>query len=331
MSKLKILNCESDGIAQRARAILESVGDVTFKELSREALLDEISAYDGLVLRLGHRVDAEVLGRAPRLKFVATPTTGIDHIDVGEAEKRGVAVLSLKGDVEFLRGVTATAEHAFGLLLALMRKTPSASADVLCGRWRREDFQGRELNGMTLGIVGLGRLGRMMAGYAKAFGMTPIAHDPYVADAEFKSCGARRVDLEALLKTADAITLHVGLSEETRGFFGAREFASMKKGAFFINTSRGEVVDETGLLASLSDRHLGGAALDVLAGENAGRSLGNETWLERHPLLAYARDHDNLLITPHVGGMTIESLAKAEVRLAGLIADFLRSNTPQCG
>lgn len=325
LSKLKILNCEPDGIDARARAVLESVGDVVFKNLSREALLNEIPSYDGLVLRLGHSIDAEVLGRAQRLKFVATPVTGIDHVDVAEAKKRGIAVISLRGDVEFLKGVTATAEHAFGLLIALARRTPSACADVLRGRWRREEFRGRELSGMTLGIVGLGRLGGMMAGYARAFSMEPIAYDPYVTDAEFKSRGARRADLETTLKAADAVTVHVPLSDETRGFLGGREFALMKTGAFFINTSRGEVVDETALLDHLRNGHLGGAALDVLSGENAGRVSRNESWMEGHPLISYAREHDNLLITPHIGGMTAESLAKAEVRLAGLVADFLRS------
>ena len=164
MSRPRILNAEPDCYSAHARAALEEVADVTEEALDREALMTVLPDYDALIVRLGHRVDAPLLEAGPQLKVVATATTGLDHIDLEAAEDRGIEVLSLRGESEFLRGVVATAEHTWAILLALLRRIPLASAAAREGKWDRDSFRGGELNGKRLGIVGLGRIGERWLG-----------------------------------------------------------------------------------------------------------------------------------------------------------------------
>ena len=179
MTRPRILNAEPDRYSVRARAALEEVGDVTEEALDREGLLKALPAHDALIVRLGHRVDTALLDAAPRLKVVATATTGLDHIDLKACKERGVEVLSLRGENEFLRSVVATAEHTWALLLALIRRIPAASAAVARGEWDRDAFRGRELEGKRLGILGLGRIGERVARYGQAFGMEVRGYDRY--------------------------------------------------------------------------------------------------------------------------------------------------------
>jgi D-3-phosphoglycerate dehydrogenase len=185
---------------------------------------------------------------------------------------------------------------------------------VEAGGWDRDLFRGNELHRKTAGIVGLGRVGRMVAGYLQALGMTVIASDP--APARPPQAGIKLLPLAQLLERADLVTLHVSLSDQTTGFFGEREFKRMRAGAWFINTSRGELVDEKALLHALASDRLAGAALDVISHENSAGMSG-------HPLVTYARTHRNLLITPHIGGCTAESMEKTEIFLADKVAAAL--------
>jgi D-3-phosphoglycerate dehydrogenase len=239
---------------------------------------------------------------------IVTPTTGLNHIDLTEAEHRGVQVLSLRGETEFLEDVRATAEHTLALTLSLLRHVPEALSHVRGGGWNRDLFKGRELCGKTVGIVGYGRLGRIVARYLSAVGMHLLATDPNIEKSSVEP-NVRLVPLTELLQQSDLVTLHVNLCDETREFFGKTHFALMKQGAWFINTSRGELVDEEALLDALRSGRLTGAALDVLCDE---RSHG----MDSHPLVVYARGHDNLIITPHIGGYTTESIRKTECFLA---------------
>ena len=175
------------------------------------------------------------------------------------------------------------------------------------GGWNRDLFRGHELHQKTIGVVGYGRLGRIVTRYVHAFDAHVLAADPHITLSDVAS-EVTLVPLEALLPAADIVTLHVNLDPTTIGFFGRAQFAAMKRGAWFINTSRGELVDEVALLEALQQGHLAGAALDVLGDEEA---TGG-----RHPLVAYARWHPNLIITPHIGGGTVESMAKTECVLA---------------
>lgn len=306
---LKILNAEPENYSPAARRILQSFADVDEYALSPAELRERIRDYDVLIVRLGHRVDRDLLSAAPRLQAVVTATTGLDHVDVEAASERGIELLSLQGERVFLDSIKATAEHTWALLLALVRRIPAATASVVDGRWDRSAFVGSELNGRMLGIVGYGRLGRTVARFGRAFDMRMCASDPapQTVDADVPL-----VPLDHLLQQAGVLSLHVPLAESTRGLIGVRELGLMKRGAWLINTSRGGIVDEPALLAALGSGHIGGAALDVLLNEDSRSSA----WMAGHPLIAYAARHDNLLLTPHLGGATHESMEATEIFLA---------------
>jgi D-3-phosphoglycerate dehydrogenase / 2-oxoglutarate reductase len=315
-TKLKILVSESGGFAERAAALLRQAGELTLADLDRERLLSAVGEADILWVRLRHRIDSEVMNAGQRLKIIVTPTTGLNHIDLEEVGRRSIRVLSLRGEAEFLRDIRATAEHTVALILALLRHIPAAFTHVRDGGWDRDLFKGRELHRKTVGLVGYGRLGRLVAQYLKSFDIQILAADPHVGGGAMDE-GVALVSLAQLLREADLVTLHVNLCEQTRGLIGRKQFAAMKQGAWFINTSRGELVDEHALLDALNTRQLTGAALDVLCDEDS-------SGMQAHQLVAYARAHDNLIITPHIGGCTVESMEKTECFLADRLLTLLK-------
>jgi Phosphoglycerate dehydrogenase and related dehydrogenases len=313
---MRILIAESEGYSREALDVYRSLGEIVLADADRESLKALLPEADVLVVRLRHVIDADMLSHPRKLKVVVSPTTGLNHLDVELLRESGVAVLSLKGESDFLRDVTATAELAWSLLLNLFRPVCAAREHVLAGHWNRDAFKGRELKGKVLGIVGYGRLGRMMALYGGAFRMRVLATDPCV---NVTKEDVSLVSLDDLLRQSDVVSLHVPLNEETSGFFDARCFEAMKPGACFINTSRGELVDERALHAALQSGHIAGAALDVLCGETSRQS----DWLTSKPLLSYARSHDNLIIVPHIGGATSDSMAATEIFMAVKLQHFL--------
>lgn len=242
------------------------------------------------------KISGAMIRAALRLKVIAAATTGADHIDQDELAKAGVPLLTLRGQAEVLQKLTPAAEHSWLLLMACARRLCPARDDVIKGRWDRERFPGILLRGKTLGIIGCGRIGKWMARYAEAFGMTCQGYDPYLA--EWPS-SIKRVELEELLANSDFITLHVNLSEETRGLLDRSRIKHFKPGCVFINTSRGDLVDEEGLLEALQSGRIAAAGLDVLSGEPD---------IQNHPLRQYALEHDNLIITPHIGGFCPEAV-----------------------
>ena len=304
---IQILNAEPIGYSEKAKAILRSAGEVREEVLDREGLIAKCGQFDVLIVRLGLLIDREVLEAAERLKFVVSATTGLDHIDVEYANSRGITVLSLRGETEFLRSIPATAEHTWALLLALIRQIPSASASVCNGEWDRDRFRGNELYGKNLGIVGLGRVGEQVARFGQAFQMAVGAYDPHRED---WSLVERYPSLKELVANSNVVSLHVPLNEETNGLFGTDEFRSIKHGAVLVNTSRGAVLDEIALLEALQNGRLAGAALDVVTNEIAARPK------DSHALVEYARTHGNLIITPHLSGATHESMARTEEFMA---------------
>jgi D-3-phosphoglycerate dehydrogenase len=310
MMERRILIAESRGFPAAARRQLERHGEVILADLDRPGLESAIGHAQVLWVRLRHRIDSDLLDRAPGLAMIATPTTGLTHIDTAAVERRGIELVCLRGETEFLKDVRATAEHTIGLILSLLRHIPEAAAHAAGGGWDRNRFRGAEIYGKTVGVVGYGRLGRIVARYLRAFDARVLAADPYVFDMEY---GVERVSLETLLRESDIVTLHVGLAEDTRCFFGAPEFATLKPGGFFINTSRGELVDEPALLEALRSGRLAAAALDVLTDEH----------LTGSPLVGAP----NVLITPHIGGCTVESMQKTEVFLAVKVAGLLAASS----
>lgn len=236
------------------------------------------------------RFDQATLNRAPDLRVISTATTGADHIDSQALADRRIPLLTLAGERELLHNLTPAAEHSWLLLMACARRIRGAMRHVLEGQWQREEFPGTMLKGKTLGLIGCGRIGSWMSQYARAFEMDVIGYDPHI---EAWPAAIEKSDLDGLLETADFISIHVPLNTQTRGMIGKREFALMKSGAVLINTSRGSITDEGALLAALEEGRLGATGLDVLDGEPA---------IDHHPLVEYARRHENLIVTPHIGG-----------------------------
>lgn len=317
MSKPHLLIAEPNHFSPCALASLSAWADVTLLEVEPIEFRRAFRQQDIIWFRLGHNVTAEHLTPGQRCRLLATPVTGLDHIDLDACARSNVQVVSLRGETEFLRHIRGTAELTVALALTLMRRIPAAAESVRKGNWVRDRFQGTELYGKTGGIVGMGRLGTIVGGYLRTFGMSVIGHDPRP---DFPSVGVERVSsLKALLQRSDLITLHVSYSRKTRRLIDDEALCHVKKDAALINTSRGGVVDEGALLKALQSGRLAGAALDVLDGEPIAGS-----W---HPLVAYARTHDNLLITPHIGGNTRESFAKTEVFLAERVAEAWKKIT----
>jgi D-3-phosphoglycerate dehydrogenase len=314
---IRILNAEPLNYHPQPRRVLQMLGHLDELQLNRTELLARLAGYQVLITRLGFQIDREVLDAAPQLKVIVTATTGLDHIDIAYAEQRGIKVLSLRGEIEFLHTIPATAEHTWGLLLALVRRIPWAYQSVLAGEWERDRFRGHDLSGKRMGIAGLGRIGQKVARYGLAFGMQVSAYTlpPALEIPGVSQCSS----LPDLLGQSDVLSLHVPLNAETAGMIGTKELALLPPGAIVVNTARGAVLDEAALLAALQQGHLAGAAIDVLAEERQQNSMSRER------LLAYARTHPNLLITPHIGGATEESMCATELFMAHKLKQYLET------
>ena len=315
MAKPKVL-CMHD-VAPYPEALdpLREVAEVVCEPADQQRLVDIIAEYDAYVASLHVQVNADVLAAAKRLKVIATSSTGTDHIDLRRCDERGIAVLSIKTDYDLLNQVTCTAELAFGLLLGVVRRMPWAFDRAKEGVWARDEFRGHQLNGKTFGILGVGRLGTMSAQYAQAFRMRVIGCDLKKIELPF----VEQVDFDTLLAQSDILTIHIHLTDETRGIIGREEFARMKPGAILINTSRGAIIDEEALVEALESGKLAGAGVDVIHGEW-------DSNLHDHPLIRYAREHQNLLITPHVGGVTYEAQSITLRHIAEKLARWLKEN-----
>jgi D-3-phosphoglycerate dehydrogenase len=263
---------------------------VTVRDCRDEnALIVAAGDCEVLVTRHYNRVSRRVLESAPRLRLIAQGTSGIDNIDVEAAQERGVEIVHLPGE-----NANAVAELVIGQMIALTRTIPLYGAEMRRGQWQRDDCHSRhELRHHPLGLVGLGQVGRLVARYARTFGMPVSAFDPYLANADFGERGARRIDsLETLLRESAIVSLHVPLTPETRGLLGAPQLALLPAGAFVINASRGEVLDLPAALARLEQRLLGGLALDVYDPEP--------------PSISWP-DDPRLILTPHIAGCTHEA------------------------
>jgi D-3-phosphoglycerate dehydrogenase len=281
------------GIAQ-----LEPGFEVRYADgTDRGALLKALADADAVIVRSATALDADAIAHAPRLRVVARAGVGLDNIDVDAATKAGVMVVNAPSS-----NIVSAAEHAIALLLALARNVPQAMASLKGGQWRRTAFTGVELQGKVAGILGLGRIGVLVAERLAAFGMTIIAYDPYVAAARAAQLGVRLVSLDELLAEADFISVHLPKNAETFGLIGERELRLVKPRVRIINAARGGILDEEALARALADGRVAGAALDVYVSEPPAAS----------PLLRL----DNVICTPHLGASTAEAQEKAGVQAA---------------
>jgi len=288
----------TDGLDPQGVDILKKDCEVRLVEgLSQEELLDQVSGVHGLIVRSATRVTGEVFGAGRNLRVVARAGVGLDNIDVAEAMRRGIAVVNVPG-----ANAVAVAELCLGVLISLARHIGEASFAVRQGMWRSPAHNGFELYGKTLGIVGLGRIGREVCSRARAFGMTVLAYDPYVPEEACLAAGAHPVELGELLKCSDVVSLHTPLTRETQGMIGPKELRAMKRGALLVNCARGGIVDEDALYGALASGHLGGAGLDVFQSEPPGSS----------PLFSLP----NVLATPHLGAATREARRRCSIAVA---------------
>ena len=267
-------------------------------------LVETIGAYDAIVVRSATKLTADVIERAVRLKVIGRAGVGIDNVDVDAATRRGIVVTNAPEST-----VVSAAEHTIGLLVALTRNIPQAHAALKQGRWERKMYGGVELAGKTLGVLGFGRIGQQVARRAAGLGMRVVAYDPFVAPDRFRELGVERLeDLAGVYATADFISLHLPLTDETRESLGAEAFAQMRDGVRIVNAARGELIDEDALLAALHSGKVGGAALDVFSAE---------------PYSGPLLELDNVVATPHLAASTEEAQDRAGVIIAEQVAAAL--------
>jgi D-3-phosphoglycerate dehydrogenase / 2-oxoglutarate reductase len=295
LARHRVLVCDTMDVAILG---LAETFEVDYEpKITRDELLARVENYDVLVVRSRTKADAGLIARATRLKLIARPGSGVDNIDMMAANARGIEVVSSPESL-----VESVAEHVMGLMLALARSTPSVDASMKAGRWDKERFVGIELRGKTLGIVGMGRIGRRVGEIARVLGMTLLGYDVVqVPEETLASLDCKMVDLDTLFASSDFITLHVPLTTETKHLVGQRRLSLMRKNAFIVNTSRGEVIDETALIEALNAGKIGGAGLDVFDGE---------------PKITEVVTTINTITTPHIGGQTKDAQTSA-IAVAG--------------
>lgn len=280
-----------------------------------EKILSEV---DVAFAPLGYFFGGDKMNQMPNLKVIASNTTGDPHIDVQHARKIGVEVITLKNETSFLDTITPTAELTWGLLIALTRNLIPANKSFLDGVWNRRLFGGcAMLSKMSLGIVGLGRLGQKVAKYGEVFGMNVSYYDPFVDEGQNFH---RSHDLHSLIRRSDVISLHVPHEPSTTGMFDRKCFDSMRPGSFLINTARGELIDFGVLLEMLQSGRIGGAALDVFEGEFEPNFSAT---LKTNPLRQYALEHSNLVVTPHIGGSTLDAWKLTESLTIQRVVQFM--------
>ncbi len=296
MSTWKVLL--TDGLEEKGKAILRTSAEVVDQPgITAEELMTLVGEYDALIVRGRTKVTPAVFEAGKKLKVVGRAGVGVDNIDLAAAKAHGVTVVNSP-----LATTVAVAELAMALMLSVVRELPRADASMKAGKWLKKEFEGAELNGKNLGVIGFGRIGAAVAARAKAFDMQILAYDPLVPAEEIKARGGLPVSLDYLLASADIITMHMPLTAESKGILSTAAFAKMKKGVFIVCAARGGVIDEAALLEALNSGKVAGAGLDVFSTEPPG---ANE--LVAHP---------KVICTPHVGGQTVEAQERAAIDIS---------------
>lgn len=299
----------SDGLDERGQSILRASANVDYREkLPVDDLLKLIPEHDALIVRGQTRVTASVIEAASRLKVIGRAGVGVDNIDLEAAKKRGIAVVNAPTST-----TVAVAELSFGLLLAVAREIPRAAATMKQGQWSKKEFEGVELNGKVLGIIGYGRIGMEVGRRAAAFGMNVIVYDPNVSEDELAHSEAEPVSIQDLFAWSDFISLHLPLNVQTRDLIGPLALSQMKDGVRIVCAARGGIVDESALLNALKSGKVAGAALDVFEKEPPG--------------LTELISHPRVIATPHIGAQTAEAQSRAAEDIANEVLSALRGES----
>ena len=277
--------------------------------LDAAELISTIGGYEGLIIRSGTTVTRDVVAAADRLRVIGRAGIGVDNIDIDAASKRGIVVMNTPGG----NNVT-TAEHTISMMLSMARHIPQANASLRAGQWRRGDFLGTEVANKTLGIIGTGNIGSIVAALAKGLHMNIVAYDPYITEQAAARLGVELVDLDQLYARADFISVHTPLTPDTRGLIAGEAFEKMKPGVRVLNCARGGIIDEQALLAALESGKVAGAAMDVFCDEPPGGD---------HPLVS----HPRVVATPHLGASTGEAQLNVAIAVAEQVRDFLLDGT----
>ena len=297
-----------------------ALGQCSFHKYSTSDLTNKYNDINGLITHTNTFTSSEILKSLKNLKFVATPSTGTNHIDIEYIKNNNIAFFSLNDDRRLIDGINSTAEHAWLLLLASARNLVKCNERVQnYFSWKNSDLRGIELAGKTLGLVGLGRLGKQMAQYAKAFGMNVQAYDPFLEPIVFHKARVKSVDLIELFKSSDCISVHAKLNASNYNLINSKLFSIAKEGIILVNTARGELINSADLINALKRGIVGSVGLDVLNGE---RSSLEE--LPPDPIIAYSKKNNNVIITPHVGGATLDAHSKV---FNGLLDIIKKSET----
>ncbi|MDA8161587.1 MAG: phosphoglycerate dehydrogenase [Desulfobacteraceae bacterium] len=297
----------SDLIAKECVDILKSAGIEVDERpgLAPDELLKAVEDADGLVIRSNTKVTADVVRAAKRLKVVGRAGSGLDNVDIPACNKRGIIVMNTPGG-----NTNSAAEHTVAMMFALSRHIPQATASMKAGKWEKKRFMGQELAGKTLGIIGIGRIGSILAQLAQGLKMKVVAFDPHVIPGMAEKLGVEIMEMDDLLRVSDYITVHTPLTKETKGLLNKELFNKMKPSAYVINCARGGIINEEDLYKALTTGKIAGAGLDVFE---------NEPTTKEHPLLSL----DNFICTPHLGASTKEAQENVAVAVARQIADFL--------
>jgi D-3-phosphoglycerate dehydrogenase / 2-oxoglutarate reductase len=301
---IKILCPEPDSFSQKGLDFARSFSDLTAISMTQDEFNELAPKYEAVLIRFNTKVDSTILEKGSKIRAILSPTTGLDHIDLKMASQNGVKVFHLREEKEFLKTISGTAELTIGLMLSIMRKIPQSFDSVKDGFWQVSNFRGYELTGKTLGIVGCGRLGSKVSKMASAIGMNVIAYDPYIS--KFPKEVQIKNNQFDVLSEADIISFHVPLNDETNHLIGNNEINHMKNGVVIINTSRGAIIETSSLINGLKNAKVSAAAIDVIEDEHLFLS-------KKHPLVKYASSNNNLIITPHIGGATFESVEKTDI------------------
>jgi D-3-phosphoglycerate dehydrogenase / 2-oxoglutarate reductase len=304
MSEYRILI--TDGLGEVGLSILRSASRVDDKAgVSADDLIKIVGDYDALIVRGRTKITNDVFDAGKKLKVIGRAGVGVDNIDLEAAKKHDVIVVNAP-----VSTTLAVAELTFGLLLATAREIPRADSAMKKGEWPKKDFEGVELNGKTLGIVGFGRIGMEVGKRAAAFGMNVVAYDPFVSEDDIKARGGEPVTLQELFEWSDFISLHLPLNVQTRDLIGQMALSEMKEGVRIISAARGGIIDESALLAALNAGKVAAAALDVFEIEPP-----DGTGLVKHP---------KVITTPHIGAQTVEAQTRAAEDISHEVLSALR-------